>query len=106
MVDNPICIICSNGQETVILGIENCHIAQNFLNKIVPQRHQSRLFSLSLSKWLLVNYIDIGNDLEWITVFRLIYWNLWKQRNNLQCWFCYHAHHRLGSTHFLSRSPR
>ncbi|KAH1032453.1 hypothetical protein J1N35_044627 [Gossypium stocksii] len=87
MGHNSSCSLCGYEFEDLAHALRDCPAAKDVWLLVLPQHLKQRFFSISLSDWLVLNLCchekmqDSG--LIWSSLFGLITWHIWKNRNLL-----------------------
>lgn len=85
MIEDGTFPLCNVGLQTGIHTFCDCTIAKAIRQIVVPRHDQLIFFSLPLKDWVVWNLQDKGSlncgEVEWKTLFGVLCWQLWKNRN-------------------------
>ncbi|KAA3477395.1 Non-LTR retroelement reverse transcriptase [Gossypium australe] len=77
--------VCGDVEESCLHVLRDCCQAIEVWKQLIPSRISNRFFSSSLDEWLssnLKNKVDVVfQDVNWPSLFRIVCWRIWKQRN-------------------------
>ncbi|MBA0805714.1 hypothetical protein Gohar_005206 [Gossypium harknessii] len=83
--EDPSCKLCGNAKESCLHVIQDCPKVKEVWNQLIPSRILDRFFTYSLENWLstnLVNKLDVTfQDVDWLSLFGIVCWKIWKQWN-------------------------
>ncbi|KAG4133043.1 hypothetical protein ERO13_D08G070733v2, partial [Gossypium hirsutum] len=76
---------CYYGTEDILHALKDCPTTKDIWKLIVPATRWSQFFSGSLLEWIRTNLETHGqitrHEVLWPTLFGIILWRLWKNRN-------------------------
>lgn len=83
--EDPSCKLCGNAEKSCIYVIWDCPKAKEMWIQFIPSRISDRFFTYSLEDGLstnLVNKFEVNfQDAHWPSLFGIVCWKNWKQRN-------------------------
>ena len=86
-MQDSICPLCNNSQETIRHLLCECVVAKDFWHNVrVPPDLVNSFANPDLFGWLKVNCqskVSHSSSIPWAYVFTFSIWNLWKQRNGM-----------------------
>lgn len=98
MTKDGFCPLCTASLETRIHPLRDCAFAMTVWRIVVPRQAHNIFFSLSIKERLVWNLQDKGSlhyeEMEWQTLFVILYWLLWNSRN--ECVFS-NSHRNIGA---------
>ena len=79
------CIACGDAQENLNHILRGCPNAIKVWESIVPRGKLNQFLTMNLDNWLMDNLkcYEIDGEICWSTIFGMICWRLWKNRNQL-----------------------
>uniref|UniRef100_A0A199UBV5 Uncharacterized protein n=1 Tax=Manihot esculenta TaxID=3983 RepID=A0A199UBV5_MANES len=87
LTNNEACGLCGAHQESVLHVLRDCRMIKSVWREMVAPAKQGVFFSLSLIEWLNANIcssVKFNNeDFSWCSIFSIVCWFAWKQRNDL-----------------------
>lgn len=87
MAQDSSCSICGNTSEDILHVLRACTTAKEIWTLVVPMHQQTRFFSDPFHSWFstnLSNPLDLQvHGIPWASLFGLIAWRIWKNRNLL-----------------------
>uniref|UniRef100_A0A2C9V942 Uncharacterized protein n=1 Tax=Manihot esculenta TaxID=3983 RepID=A0A2C9V942_MANES len=87
LTNNEACGLCGTHQESVLHVLRDCRMIKSVWREVVAPAKQGAFFSLSLTEWLNANIcssVKFNNeDFSWFSIFSIVCWFAWKQRNDL-----------------------
>lgn len=94
ITSDPSCELCGSVQESSLHTVRDGPSAAMVWKGILPGSDQQKFFTSDLTYWLFVNLKNTESygdyNVQWNTLFAIICWNFWKQRNgfifqNMNC---------------------
>ncbi|KAK5785322.1 hypothetical protein PVK06_039894 [Gossypium arboreum] len=80
------CEQCGKSHESAFHAVRDCDFAQLVWKHVLPRNVWSVFFNFNIGEWVHCNILNKGmlnvDSGEWLTLFSIVTWSIWKNRND------------------------